>query len=62
VKNAGVIGDILLRRDQAAQKTLEGITLKSLVQENSATVIQFPPPGPAISSRKAILPQPPNGD
>jgi membrane protein len=42
VKNAGAIGDILLRRDQAAQKTLEGITLKSLVQENSATVIQFP--------------------
>ncbi|HMF52519.1 MAG TPA: YhjD/YihY/BrkB family envelope integrity protein [Candidatus Saccharimonadales bacterium] len=62
VKNAGAIGDILLRRDQAAQKTLEGITLKSLVQENSATVIQFPPPGPAISSRKAIPPQPPNGD
>jgi len=42
VKNAGAIGDILLRRDQAAQKTLEGITLKSLVQTNPATVIQFP--------------------
>ena len=37
----GAIGNVLLRRDQAAQKTLEGITLKSLVEENSATVVQF---------------------
>ena len=59
VKNAGPIGDILLRRDQAAQKTLEGITLKSLVQENSATVIQFPSPG---SPSRAVPQQPANGD
>ena len=38
----GAIADVLLRRDQAAQKALEGITLKSLVQENSATILQFP--------------------
>ena len=38
----GAIGDVLLRRDQAAQKALEGITLKSLVEERSATVLPFP--------------------
>jgi membrane protein len=38
----GAIGDVLLLRDQAAQKALEGITLKSLVEERSATVVQFP--------------------
>jgi membrane protein len=59
VKNAGAIGDILLRRDQAAQKTLEGITLKSLVQANPATVIQFPYSG---APSRAIPQQPANGD
>ena len=59
VKNAGAIGDLLLRRDQASQKTLEGITLKSLVQENSATVIQFPYSG---APSRAIPQQPANGD
>ena len=39
---SGAIADVLLRRDQAAQKALEGITLKSLVEEHSATVLQFP--------------------
>jgi len=63
VKNAGPIGDILLRRDQAAQKTLEGITLKSLLHENPATVIQFSSYlGPATSSSRAISQQPANGD
>jgi DNA-binding IscR family transcriptional regulator len=38
----GAIGDVLLRRDQAVRKALEGITLKSLVEEHSATVLQFP--------------------
>ena len=37
----GAISDVLLRRDQAAQKALEGITLKSLVEENPATVLQI---------------------
>jgi membrane protein len=38
----GAIADVLLRRDQAAQKALEGITLKSLVEKHSTTVLQFP--------------------
>lgn len=47
VKDAGPVDEILLRRDQTVRKALEGITLKSLVQENPATVIQFPYPGSA---------------
>jgi DNA-binding IscR family transcriptional regulator len=62
VKNAGAIGDILLRRDQAAQQVLEGITLKSLLHENPATVIQFPYLGSATSSSRAISQQPAKGD
>ena len=62
VKNAGLIGDVLLRRDQAVQKALEGTTLKSLVQENPPTVLQFPYPGSATQSSRAIPQQPSNGD
>ncbi len=62
VKNAGAIGDLLLRRDQVVQKTLEGITLKSLVQANPATVIQFPYPGSATPSSRPIPQQPANRD
>jgi membrane protein len=62
VKSAGPIGDVLLRRDQAVQKALEGITLKSLVQENPATVLQFPYPGSATQSSRTIPQQPSNGD
>ena len=53
VKNAGAIGDILLRRDQAAQKALEGITLKSLSRKsrNSYPVSSYL--GPATSSSRA---------
>jgi len=52
----------LLRRDQAVQKALEGTTLKSLVQENPPTVLQFPYPGSATQSSRAIPQQPSNGD
>ena len=62
VKNAGAIGEVLLRRDQVAQKVLEGITLKSLVQENPATIIQFPYPGSATQASRTIPHQPANGD
>jgi membrane protein len=62
VKNAGPIGDVLLRRDQAVQKALEGTTLKSLVQENPPTVLQFPYPGSATQSSRAIPQQPSNDD
>ena len=59
----GAIADVLLRRDQAAQKALEGITLKSLVQENSATILQFPYVESATTKATGIKPQkPPNGD
>jgi membrane protein len=59
----GAIADVLLRRDQAAQKALEGITLKSLVQEDSATILQFPYVESATTKATGIKPQkPPNGD
>ncbi len=41
-KEAGPVADILLRRDQAVQKALEGLTLKSLVEDNPSTVLKFP--------------------
>ena len=59
----GAIADVLLRRDQAAQKALEGITLKSLVEEHSATVLQFPYVESATTKATGIKPQkPPSGD
>jgi hypothetical protein len=58
----GAISDVLLRRDQAAQKALEGITLKSLVEENSATVLQFPYSGSATQASRANLQNRPNDD
>ena len=58
----GAISDVLLRRDQAAQKTLEGITLKSLVEENSATVVQFPYSESATQASRANPQKRPNDD
>jgi membrane protein len=51
VKNAGVVADVLLRRDQATQKSLEGVTLKSLVAENPSTILKFPHSGSSAQSR-----------
>ena len=45
VKNDGPVADVLLRRDQAVQKALEGITLKSLIEENASTILRFPHSG-----------------
>src|ERR671919_3198351 len=45
VKNDGPVGEILLRRDQAVQKALEGITLKSLIEESPSTILKFPHSG-----------------
>ena len=45
VKNDGPVADVLLRRDQAVQKALEGITLKSLIEENTSTILRFPHSG-----------------
>src|SRR5262245_31230209 len=44
---AGPVADILLRRDQAVQKALEGFTLKSLVEDYPSTVVKFPSAGSA---------------
>jgi len=61
-KEAGPVADILLRRDQAVQKALEGLTLKSLVEDNPSTVLKFPYPGSAAQSRRVTPQQPCNGD
>jgi membrane protein len=54
VKNAGPASDVLLRRDQAVQKALEGITLKSLVAENSSTVVRLSQSGAAAQSQRGL--------
>jgi membrane protein len=50
-KNSGPAIDILLRRDQAVQNALDGITLKSLVTENRSTILRFPRSGSGAQSR-----------
>ena len=50
-KNSGPAVDILLRRDQAVQNALDGITLKSLVTENRSTILRFPRSGSGAQSR-----------
>lgn len=50
-KNAGPAVDILLRRDQAVQNALDGITLESLVPENRSTIIRFPRSGSGTQLR-----------
>jgi membrane protein len=42
VENGGPAAHALLRRDQAAQKALEGLTLRSLVSETPSTIVKFP--------------------
>jgi membrane protein len=42
VENGGPAAHVLLRRDQAAQKALEGLTLRSLVSETPSTIVKFP--------------------
>jgi membrane protein len=51
MKNDGPVGEILLRRDQAVQKALEGITLKSLIEESPSTIVKFPHSGLTAQSR-----------
>ena len=50
-KNSGPAADILLRRDQAVQNALDGITLKSLLAENRSTILRFPRFGSGAQSR-----------
>jgi DNA-binding IscR family transcriptional regulator len=61
-KEAGPVADILLRRDQAVQKALEGVTLKSVVVESPSTIVKFPYPGSVAQSRRGIPQQRSNGD
>jgi membrane protein len=45
IENAGPAAHVLLRRDQAVQKALEGTTLKSLAAEIPPAVLRFPHSG-----------------
>lgn len=45
IENAGPAAHILMRRDQAIQKALEGTTLRSLTAEVPPTVVRFPQSG-----------------
>jgi membrane protein len=47
VKNTGPAADVLLRRDQAVQKALDGMTLKSLAAENASPIVRLPHSGSA---------------
>ena len=47
VKNIGPAADVLLRRDQAVQKALDGMTLKSLAAENASPIVRLPHSGSA---------------
>ena len=42
IDQAGPANQILLQRDHAVRKALEGKNLKSLIEENSATIVRFP--------------------
>jgi DNA-binding IscR family transcriptional regulator len=48
-KEAGPVADILPRRHEAVQKALEGLALKSLVEDNRSTILKFPYPGSLLS-------------
>jgi len=42
VENAGPATQVLIRRDQAIERAMEGMTLRSLVAEPPSTVVKFP--------------------
>lgn len=42
IKNGGPVGDVLIRRDQAIEKAMEGITLRTLAAESPARTLRFP--------------------
>ena len=51
VENGGPAAHVLLRRDQAAQKALEGLTLRSLAGESPPALVKFPQSASATHSR-----------
>lgn len=42
IDHAGPANQVLLQRDHAVRKALEGKNLRSLVEDNSATIVRFP--------------------
>jgi membrane protein len=42
VENTGPATQVLMRRDQAIERAMEGMTLRSLVAETPSTVVKFP--------------------
>ena len=50
LKNGGPVADVLLRRDQAAHRALEGMTLRSLIEESPSTILSFPHSGLSAQS------------
>jgi membrane protein len=57
VENAGPAAHILSRRDQAVQKALEGMTLRSLAAETPSTVVRFPQSGSGAALEKSLVSQ-----
>jgi membrane protein len=51
LKSTGPVADVLLRRDQAVQKALEGITLKSIIEQNPSAVLRLPHSGLSVEHR-----------
>jgi membrane protein len=51
VANDGAAAHVLRRRDQAVEKALEGMTLRSLVTETPSTIIKFPQSASGAQSR-----------
>jgi membrane protein len=51
VANDGAAAHVLRRRDQAVEKALEGLTLRSLVTETPSTIVKFPQSASSAQSR-----------
>jgi membrane protein len=51
VANDGPAAHVLRRRDQAVEKALEGMTLRSLVSETPSTIVKFPQSASSAQSR-----------
>ncbi len=51
IDHAGPANQVLLQRDHAVRKALEGKSLRSLTEENSATIVRFPQSGSSPAAR-----------
>jgi membrane protein len=50
IDHAGPANQVLLQRDHAVRKALEGTNLRSLIEENSATIVRLPQSGSSSAS------------